>query len=136
MKKKRNNIQKLGERPTILDSHSDKVFKRILLTKARRKDVQKSSDISVYNTINREEDRGIWSRCWYIILASIMYQRRLQIPLSSSLLMVLYTEISELFCTSFRLALVSKILLKTFKKTKTEKKPLEPKKGLNRRLGR
>ena len=27
--------------------------------------------------------------------------------------MVLYTEISELFCTSFRLALVSKILLKT-----------------------
>ena len=42
-----------------------------------------------------------------------MYQRRLQIPLSSSLLMVLYTEISELFCTSFRLALVSKILLKT-----------------------
>ena len=49
----------LGERPTILDSHSDKVFKRILLTKARRKDVQKSSDISVYNTINREEDRGI-----------------------------------------------------------------------------
>ena len=49
----------LGERPTILDSHSDKVFKRILLTKARRKDVQKSSDISVYNTINREEVRGI-----------------------------------------------------------------------------
>ena len=43
----------------------------------------------------------------------IMYQRRLQIPLTSSLLMVLYTEISELFCTSFRLALVSKILLKT-----------------------
>ena len=42
-----------------------------------------------------------------------MYQRRLQIPLISSLLMVLYTEISELFCTSFRLALVSKILLKT-----------------------
>ena len=42
-----------------------------------------------------------------------MYQRRLQIPLTSSLLMVLYTEISELFCTSFRLALVSKILLKT-----------------------
>ena len=35
------------------------VFKRILLTKARRKDVQKSSDISVYNTINREEVRGI-----------------------------------------------------------------------------
>ena len=27
--------------------------------------------------------------------------------------MVLYTEILELFCTSFRLALVSKILLKT-----------------------
>ena len=48
--------------------------------KARRKDVQKSSDISVYNTINREE------------------------VLTSSLLMVLYTEISELFCTSFRLA--------------------------------
>ena len=43
----------------------------------------------------------------------IMYQRRLQIPLISSLLMVLLTEISELFCTSFRLALVSKILLKT-----------------------
>ena len=43
----------------------------------------------------------------------IVYQRRLQIPLTSSLLMVLYTEISELFCTSFRLALVSKILLKT-----------------------
>ena len=43
----------------------------------------------------------------------IMYQQRLQIPLISSLLMVLYTEISELFCTSFRLALVSKILLKT-----------------------
>ena len=42
-----------------------------------------------------------------------MYQRRLQIPLTSSLLMVLYTEISELFCTSFRLVLVSKILLKT-----------------------
>ena len=41
-----------------------------------------------------------------------MYQRRLQIPLTSSLLMVLYTEISELFCTSFRLALVSKILSK------------------------
>ena len=40
-------------------------------------------------------------------------ERRLQIPLTSSLLMVLYTEISELFCTSFRLALVSKILLKT-----------------------
>ena len=31
-----------------------------------------------------------------------MYQRRLL--LTSSLLMVLYTEISELFCTSFRLA--------------------------------
>ena len=46
-------------------------------------------------------------------LYSIMYQRRLQIPLISSLLMVLYTEISELFCTSFRLALVNKILLKT-----------------------
>ena len=46
-------------------------------------------------------------------LYCIMYQRRLQIPLTSSLLMVLYTEISELFCTSFRLALVSKILLKT-----------------------
>ena len=30
-------------------------FKRSLLTKARRKDLQKSSDISVYNTINREE---------------------------------------------------------------------------------
>ena len=45
------------------------VYKRILLTKARRKDVQKSSDISVYNTINREEVRGIWSRRWYIILA-------------------------------------------------------------------
>ena len=29
------------------------------------------------------------------------------------MLMVLYTEISELFCTPFRLALVSKILLKT-----------------------
>ena len=57
----------MGERPTILDSHSD----------------------------------------------IIMYQRRLQIPLTSSLLMVLYTEISELFCTSFRLALVSKILLRT-----------------------
>ena len=35
-------------------------------------------------------------------LCSIMYQRRLL--LTSSLLMVLYTEISELFCTSFRLA--------------------------------
>ena len=46
-------------------------------------------------------------------LYSIMYQRRLQIPLISSLLMVLYTEISELFCTSFRLALVNKILLDT-----------------------
>ena len=88
------------------------VFKRILLTKARRKDVQKSSDISVYNTINREEVIEIWSRRWYIIHC-IMYQRRLQIPITSSLLMVLYTEISELFCTSFRLALVSKILLKT-----------------------
>ena len=38
---------------------SRNIFKRILLTKARRKDVQKSSDISVYNTINREEVRGI-----------------------------------------------------------------------------
>ena len=36
-----------------------KFLKRILLTKARRKDVQKSSDISVYNTINREEIKGI-----------------------------------------------------------------------------
>ena len=35
-----------------------KFLKRILLTKARRKDVQKSSDISVYNTINREEIKG------------------------------------------------------------------------------
>ena len=34
--------------------------------------------------------------------ASVMYQRRLL--LTSSLLMVLYTEISELYCTSFRLA--------------------------------
>ena len=33
--------------------------------KARRKAVQKSSDISVYNTINREEVRR--SRRWYII---------------------------------------------------------------------
>ena len=41
---------------------------------------------------------------------NVMYQRRLQIPPTSSLLMVLYTEISEFFCTSFRLALVSKIL--------------------------
>ena len=56
-----SELHNLGERPTILDSHSDKVFKRILLTKVRRKDVQKSSDISVYNTINREEDRGIWT---------------------------------------------------------------------------
>ena len=50
------------------------------------------SDISVYNTINREE---IWrSRHWYTILVhSIVYQwRLLQI---SSLLMVLYTEISD-----------------------------------------
>ena len=40
-------------------------FKGFYWPKARRKDVQKSSDISVYNTINREEVRR--SRRWYII---------------------------------------------------------------------
>ena len=44
----------------------------------------------------------------------IQIQVPVQIPLTSSLLMVLYTEISELLCTSFRLALVSKILLKMY----------------------
>ena len=44
--------------------------------------------------------------CFNFFGQGSMYQRRLQIPPTSSLLMVLYTEISELFCTSFRLALV------------------------------
>ena len=43
-------------------------FKVFYWPKARRKDVQKSSDISVYNTINREEVRR--SRRWYIIPSS------------------------------------------------------------------
>ena len=50
--------------PKFIDSES---FKGFYWPKARRKDVQKSSDISVYNTINREEVRR--SRRWYIRLA-------------------------------------------------------------------
>ena len=45
-------------------------FKGFYWPKARRKDVQKSSDISVYNTINREEVRR--SRRWYITLLALL----------------------------------------------------------------
>ena len=58
---------KLGEQPTILDSHSDKVLKDFIDQKRDEKMYKKVwSDISVYNTINREEIRR--SRRWYTIL--------------------------------------------------------------------
>ena len=60
---------KLGERPTILDSHSDKVLKDFTDQKRDEKMCKKSSDISVYNTINREENRR--SRRWYTILYTV-----------------------------------------------------------------
>ena len=59
-------IEKLGERPTILDSHSDKVLKDFIDQKRDEKMYKKVwSDISVYNTINREEIRR--SRGWYSV---------------------------------------------------------------------
>ena len=64
---------KLGERPTILDSHSDKVLKDFTDQKRDEKMYKKSSDISVYNTINREEVRRI-----EVVVGTLMYQRRLQ----------------------------------------------------------
>ena len=51
----KSNIAKLGERPTILDSHSDKVLKDFNDQKRDEKMYKKVwSDISVYNTINRD----------------------------------------------------------------------------------
>ena len=49
----------------LLESFVDRIeisFKGFYWPKARRKDVQKSSDISVYNTINREEVDGVVHR--------------------------------------------------------------------------
>ena len=61
---------KLGERPTILDSHSDKVLKDFIDQKRDEKMYKKVwSDISVYNTINSEEIRRI--RRWYTILYTV-----------------------------------------------------------------
>ena len=91
---------KLGERLTILDSLSDKVLKDFTDQKRDKKMYKK---VPIFRCTTPSTGKRIGEvvvgthsiRC-------IVYQRRLL--LFSSLLMVLYTEISDLFCASFRLA--------------------------------
>ena len=97
-------VHKLGERPTILDSHSDKVLKDFIDQKRDEKMYKKSDPIFRCTTPSTGKRFGeVVVGTLYIVYHIVLYQRRLlQI---SSLLMVLYTEISDqTFCTSFRLA--------------------------------
>ena len=66
--KTRHDITTMTTATTI---NTNNFLKDLLTKSARRKDVQNSSDISVYNTINREKVRSSRSRRWYIILYNV-----------------------------------------------------------------